>query len=131
MAVSSNSARHSFKDLVDIVERLRMPNGCPWDREQTHKSIRNGFIEEVYEAADAIDNNDNENLCEELGDVLLQVVFHSQIAREENSFTVDDVIDGICNKLIYRHPHVFGDTVAETSQEVLENWDKLKKVEKN
>lgn len=120
----------NFEDFVEIIRRLRAPGGCPWDREQTHKSIRNDFLEEAYEAADAIDNSDNEALCEELGDVLLQVVLHSQIAKDENEFDISDVIDTVARKMILRHPHVFGEVIAETSEEVLSNWDKIKMEEK-
>lgn len=122
--------RYSFADLVTIVRTLRAPGGCPWDREQTHESIRNSFIEEAYEAVDAIDHKDMSGLCEELGDVLLQVIFHAQIAEDSGNFDLDMVCDGICKKLIYRHPHVFADVQAETSAEVLDNWDKLKRKEK-
>lgn len=121
---------YGFQDLVEIVALLRSENGCPWDKEQDHKSIRRNFIEETYEAVEAIDNDDIELLREELGDVLLQVVFHAQMERERGSFQIEDVADGICKKLIYRHPHVFKDTKADSSDEVLRNWDALKKVEK-
>ena len=123
--------KYQFDDLREIIKILRQPNGCPWDAEQTHLSIRSDLLEEAYEVADAIDQNDNQALLEELGDLLLQVVFHSQIATEENSFSFDDVVDGICKKLVLRHPHVFGDVVANTSDEVLNNWDKIKRNEKN
>lgn len=123
--------KYSIEDLRDIVRILREPGGCPWDAEQTHKSIRNGLLEEAYEVADAIDNSEMQELCEELGDLLLQVVFCSQISLEEKSFTLDDVADGICKKLILRHPHVFGNVVAETSDKVLENWDAIKRDEKS
>lgn len=122
---------YTFADLISILQTLRAPGGCPWDREQTHQSIRNSFIEEVYEAVDAIDRADMAGLCEELGDVLLQVVFHAQLAQESGAFDMDAVCDGICKKLIYRHPHVFADTTAETSAQVLDNWDKLKRKEKH
>lgn len=122
---------YKFEDLVDIVSILRSENGCDWDKEQTHKSIRQGFIEEVYEAAEAIDTENPELLREELGDVLLQVVFHARISEEDNDFDIDDVCDGICKKLIYRHPHVFGDVKVKNSAEILENWDALKKTEKH
>lgn len=122
---------YSIEDLRDIVRILREPGGCPWDAEQTHKSIRNGLLEEAYEVCDAIDNSSNVDLCEELGDLLLQVVFCSQISTEDNTFTLDDVADGICKKLILRHPHVFGNVVAETSDKVLENWDAIKRDEKS
>lgn len=122
---------YNFGDLVKIMELLRSDGGCPWDREQTHSSIRNNFIEEVYEAIDGIDNSDDEILKEELGDVLLQVVFHARIAEEENSFDINGVADGICKKLILRHPHIFSDVEASTSAEVLKNWDEIKKIEKH
>ena len=122
--------RYGFEDLVEIMAILRSPEGCPWDREQTHKSIRNNFLEEVYEAVDAIDHKDTANLREELGDVMMQVVFHAQIAREEGLFGLEDVLDEVCQKLIRRHPHIFGTVSANTSQEVLKNWDAIKRQEK-
>ncbi len=121
---------YDFADLVTIMRLLRMPEGCPWDREQTHKSIRNNFIEETYEAIEAIDNEDFVLMREELGDVLMQVVFHSVIAEEEGKFRMDDVTHDVCAKLIHRHPHVFRDVVANTGDEVLKNWDKIKSEEK-
>ncbi len=126
-----SKTRYDFYDLCDVMEILRAPGGCPWDREQTHESIRQNFIDETYEAVEGIDLCDKELLCEELGDVMMQVVFHAQIDKEENGFNIDDVTDGVVKKLIYRHPHVFADTVADTSEEVLVNWDKLKAVEKH
>ena len=111
--------RYGFEDLVEIMAILRSPEGCPWDREQTHESIRNNFLEEVYEAVDAIDHKDTANLREELGDVMMQVVFHAQIAREEGLFGLEDVLDEVCQKLIRRHPHLFGTVSANTSQKVL------------
>lgn len=126
----SNQKPYDIKDLLEIVRVLRGPGGCPWDREQTHASIRNAILEEAYEAADAIDRNDPVDLCEELGDVLLQVVFHCQMSREQDGFDFDRVADGICRKLIYRHPHVFGDVQVSGSEQVLTNWDALKKAEK-
>ena len=122
---------YDFYDLCTVMEILRAPGGCPWDREQTHESIRQNFIDETYEAVEGIDNNDKELLCEELGDVMMQVVFHAQIDKEEGGFDIDDVTDGVVKKLIYRHPHVFADTVADTSDEVLVNWEKLKAKEKH
>lgn len=122
---------YKFEDLVEIVKVLRSENGCDWDKEQTHKSIRNDFIEEVYEAVEAIDTENKELLLEELGDVLLQVVFHSRISEEEKDFDIDDVADGICKKLINRHPHVFGDVKVKNSEEVLRNWSEIKKLEKH
>ncbi len=119
-------SNYNFYDLVKIMSLLRSPEGCPWDREQTHKSIRRDFLEECYEAIEAIDTDDRDLLLEELGDVLLQVVFHAEIEAEKNSFTADDVCDGICKKLIIRHPHVFCDVTAEDSETVLKNWDAIK-----
>lgn len=119
-------SEYNFNDLIEIVKILRSPNGCPWDREQTHKSIRCDFIEETYEAIEAIDTEDTELLKEELGDVLLQVAMHAEMESEINSFTIDDVCDGICKKLIIRHPHVFGDVNADTTDQVLKNWDAIK-----
>ena len=122
--------RYTFDDLKEIMALLRSENGCPWDQEQDHHSVRNNFLEEVYEVLDAIDRDSSVDLCEELGDTLLQVVFHSQMSAEAGEFTIDDVCDGICKKLIHRHPHVFGDTVAKDADEVLNNWDAIKKEEK-
>ena len=122
---------YDINDLIDIVEILRSPDGCPWDREQDHKSIRRDFLEETYEVIEAINKDDRDGLLEELGDVLLQVVFHTQIEREKGSFELSDVADGICKKMIERHPHVFGDVNAETSEQVLENWDVIKKQTKS
>src|SRR5574344_1353979 len=116
----------NLERLIDILNTLRSENGCAWDREQTHSSLKKNMIEEAYEAVDAIDDNDMIHLKEELGDVLLQVVLHSQIAKEENSFTIEDVAKGIADKLVYRHPHVFGDVKVENTQEILDNWEKLK-----
>ena len=121
---------YRMEDLLEIMRILRSEGGCPWDMEQTHESIRNNFIEETYEVAEAIDLENAEMLREELGDVLLQIVFHTQMETERNSFTFDDVCDGICKKLILRHPHIFGDVIAKTSDEVLQNWDEIKKKEK-
>jgi tetrapyrrole methylase family protein/MazG family protein len=120
----------SIERLLDVVKMLRAPDGCPWDREQTIESLRGNLIEETYEVVDAMDSGDRAALCEELGDLLLQVVFQSQIADEEGSFTFDDVSKGIADKLVRRHPHVFGDVQADTSDEVLRNWEKIKKTEK-
>ena len=117
---------YSINDLLDIVRLLRGEGGCPWDREQTHKSIKSDFIEETCEAIEAIDLEDADLLREELGDVLLQVVFHCRIEEETGSFTFDDVCDEICKKLIIRHPHVFGDVTANTTDQVLKNWDAIK-----
>lgn len=117
---------YNVYDLFDIVRKLRAPDGCPWDKVQTHESIRKDFIEEVYEAVEAIDEKDTEHLREELGDVLLQVVFHCVLEYEKNSFTLDDVADDVCQKMILRHPHVFGNVTADTPEEVLKNWDEIK-----
>ena len=127
--VSKNS--YGIKDLEDIVRLLRAPGGCPWDREQTHASIRRNFLEEAYEAVEAIDEEDPDHLKEELGDVLLQVFLHACMEEEAGRFNLDDVADGICKKLIYRHPHVFGDTAVSGTDEVLSNWEALKRVEKH
>lgn len=121
---------YTMDDLLRIMEILRSPEGCPWDREQTHKSIRNNFLEEAYEAVEAIDTDDSRLLCEELGDVLLQVVFHSQLKKEQDVFSFSEVVDGICKKLILRHPHVFGNVDVQNSAEVLSNWEAIKKGEK-
>ncbi len=123
--------QYTFSDLCHILEVLRGENGCPWDKVQTHESLREAMLEEAYEAVDAIDRKDHANLCEELGDVLLQVVFHANLAAEEGIFTMDDVLRGICEKMIYRHPHIFADAKADTPEEVLENWEALKKKEKH
>jgi tetrapyrrole methylase family protein / MazG family protein len=121
---------YTMDDLLRIMEILRSPQGCPWDREQTHKTIRNNFLEEAYEAVEAIDTSDSQLLCEELGDVLLQVVFHSQLEKEQGVFSFSDVVDGVSKKLILRHPHVFGDVAVQNSEEVLTNWEAIKKEEK-
>lgn len=117
---------YSISDLIDIVRLLRSEGGCPWDREQTHESIRSDFIEETCEVIEAIDLKDTELLKEELGDVLLQVVFHTRIEEENGSFDFDEVCDGICKKLIVRHPHVFGEVKADNTEQVLKNWDAIK-----
>ena len=119
-------SKYDFNDLVEIVKILRAPGGCPWDMAQTHKTIRSNFIEETYEVIEAIDNDDKDLLKEELGDVLLQVALHSEMERESGSFDMNDVCDGICKKLIIRHPHVFGDKSAGNEQEALQNWDAVK-----
>ena len=120
----------NLEKLVDIIAVLRSENGSPWDREQTHKSLRPNMLEEAYEAVDAIDDGDISNLREELGDVLLQVVLHSQIAKDNNEFDIEDVASELSKKLIHRHPHVFGTERVKTSEDVVTNWDKLKKEEK-
>jgi len=118
--------RYDINDLLKIMELLRSPEGCPWDREQDHHSIRANLIEETYEVLDAIDRNDTANLREELGDLLLQIVFHSRMEEEAGSFSFGDVCDEVCQKLVIRHPHVFGDVTAETTDQVLTNWDAIK-----
>ncbi len=115
-----------FEDLVAVQARLRAPGGCPWDREQTHVTLRTYLIEEAYEVLDAIEKGTPHDLAEELGDLLLQVLFHADLAREAGSFDVSDVITGIHDKMIRRHPHVFGNVKAETASEVLKNWAQLK-----
>ena len=121
---------YTFEDLVTVVELLRSEGGCPWDMEQTHKSIRNDFIEETYEVIEAIDTEDPVLLREELGDVLLQVVFHARIEQEKDVFGMEEVSNDICAKLIHRHPHVFGTVEVENSAEVLKNWEAIKGEEK-
>lgn len=119
--------KYDFNDLVDIVRILREPGGCPWDMEQTHKSIRENFLEETYEVIEAIDTDNKELMQEELGDVLLQVILHSDMARTDGWFNINDVADGICQKLIIRHPHVFGDVSVSSTDDVLKNWDNIKR----
>ena len=122
---------YDFNDLLRIMEILRAPDGCMWDREQDHQSIRRNFIEETYEVCEAIDEEDTEHLKEELGDVLLQVVFHTQMEKEKGVFDIGDVADGICKKLIFRHPHIFGSVEVSSSEEILRNWDELERKEKH
>lgn len=129
--ILKQKSSYTFDDLVEIMRILRGDDGCPWDKEQTHKSIRNSFIEETYEFIEGVDNDDYTLMCEELGDCMLQIVFHAQMANENSKFNINDVIDGICKKMILRHPHIFADTVVNSSSQVLENWDEIKKVEKN
>ena len=121
---------YTVDDLVTVVEVLRSPEGCPWDREQDHKSIRKDLIEETYEVIEAIDTENPVLLREELGDLLLQVAFHTRIETEQGRFDMNDVANDICVKLIHRHPHVFGDVEADTSEKVLSNWEKIKSEEK-
>mgnify|MGYP000168664548 FL=1 len=121
---------YGVEDLLHIMELLRAPEGCPWDQEQTHQSIRRNMLEEAYEAVEAIDEEDPEHLKEELGDVLLQVVFHACMAAEEGLFTFDDVVDGVAKKMVFRHPHVFGTVRAEDSVQALDTWDAQKREEK-
>lgn len=119
-----------FYDLLEIMKALRGDHGCPWDREQTHESLKKYLIEESYEVIEAIENKNDDMIIEELGDILLQVVFHAEIGNEEGFFNINDVIQSICNKMIERHPHVFGEVDVKNSNEVLNNWDKIKKKEK-
>lgn len=123
----------NFDELISVMARLRAPGGCPWDREQTYASLAQYLLEECYETFDAIQEadqtGDTKNLTEELGDVLLQVVFHSTIAAERGDFTIDEVVQGVTEKLILRHPHVFGEKELETAQDVLNNWDELKRAQ--
>ena len=126
-----SKTKYNFDDLCLIMEILRGEGGCPWDAEQTHESIRKNFIEETYEVIEAIDNKDSQLLREELGDVLLQVVFHTQMEKEEGNFDIDDVANDVCVKLVHRHPHIFGNVIASTADEVLSNWEAIKNVEKS
>lgn len=128
MAISFEpKARYGMDDLLHIVTLLRQPDGCPWDREQTHTSIRNNFLEEVYEAVEAIDNADSENLKEELGDVLLQVAMHAEMEKEEQRFDFSDVVHDIAYKLVERHPHVFGAVQANNEEQALDSWEAVKR----
>ena len=128
--VFEQKACYDFSDLLAVIARLRAPDGCPWDREQTHESLRTCLIEECYEALEAIDAQDEFALADELGDVLLQVVMHAAIAGEHGQFDALDVADGICRKMIRRHPHIFGDAVAKDSAQVMQNWEAIKRQEK-
>jgi len=121
---------HTFADLVAIMVRLRAPGGCPWDREQSFESLRAFVIEEAYEVVEAIDTGDRRELAEELGDLLLQVVFLAELGREEGAFSIDDVTEAICTKLIRRHPHVFGDEEVADTEELLRNWERIKQEER-
>src|SRR5437763_2245249 len=125
-----NTTGEKFERAVGIMARLRAPGGCPWDREQTFDSIKAYTLEEAYEVLEAIDNRDWDELPGELGDLLLQVLFYSQMAHEDSRFSIDDVLDRLSNKLVHRHPHVFGDVTAETSADVLRNWETIKAEEK-
>ncbi|MCZ6636323.1 MAG: nucleoside triphosphate pyrophosphohydrolase [bacterium] len=120
----------NFERLVELMSRLRAPDGCPWDQKQTHQTLSPYLIEEAYEVLEAIDRGEDDAFCEELGDLLLQVVFHAQIAREENRFSVDDVAKAIADKLVRRHPHVFGTVQVENADEVVQNWEAIKAKEK-
>lgn len=131
MGRQSESAGELFERLVRLVAKLRSPNGCPWDKAQTHESIKRCVIEEAYEVLQAIEDGDMAKLSEELGDLLLQVVFHAQMANEVGHFSIRDVLEKICNKLVSRHPHVFGDAVAETPEQVLAQWQAIKHKERS
>ena len=128
--METNQEQNRFDRLIEIMRRLRAPGGCPWDAEQSHDSLKRYLLEEAYEVIEAIDAQDPSHLKEELGDLLLQPVFHAAIAQEKGEFTMDDVLDAINEKLIRRHPHVFGDEVIETSAAQVQNWEKIKKEEK-
>lgn len=121
---------YTFDDLIGIIAELRSDHGCPWDKEQTFESLKKCLADEAQEVFEAVDNKDMENLCEELGDVLLQVVLYSQIAKEAGAFTIDDVIDGISEKMVRRHPHVFGDIEVNSPEEALALWKEIKLQEK-
>lgn len=123
-------SRYDWVDFLRVMALLRAPGGCPWDAQQTHDSIRRNFLEETYEVLDALDHDDASAMCEELGDVLMQVAFHAQIETERGRFTMEDVVNGVTQKLVYRHPHVFGTAKADTGEEVLVNWEALKRKEK-
>ncbi|MBR1485803.1 MAG: MazG family protein, partial [Synergistaceae bacterium] len=125
-----NSTTHYFDEITDIIARLRAPDGCPWDRKQTLETIRTPITEEAYELADAITKGNIEDIKEEAGDLLLQVVFVAQLAKENGDFEMKDVVRAICDKLIRRHPHVFGNLEAKDSDEVLKNWEKIKTQER-
>ncbi|HJM83373.1 MAG TPA: nucleoside triphosphate pyrophosphohydrolase [Nitrospinota bacterium] len=120
----------SFDRLVSIMGMLRGKEGCPWDRVQTHKTLKPYLIEEVYEVLETIDSNNSQEMCNELGDLMLQIVFHAQLATEKNKFNIDEVCERVCEKLIHRHPHVFANTRADTPEKVLANWEKVKRLEK-
>ena len=125
-----NRKLDAFSTLIDIIARLRAPDGCPWDKEQTHLSLRPNLLEECYEALEAIDEGDDQKLSEELGDILMQIALHSQIGQERGKFTIQDVLRSINTKLIRRHPHVFGSTKVSSSQDVIRNWEAIKQEEK-
>ncbi len=128
--MSTNAQQSPFDALTGVISHLRSPEGCPWDRDQTHQSIKNYLLEECYEALEALDEGEPGKLRDELGDLLLQVMLHSQIAAEADEFTIDDVVTGLTDKLVRRHPHVFGDDDASTAREVESNWEANKKRER-
>lgn len=121
---------YTFQELTDIIEKLRSQEGCPWDREQTYESLKKCLADETQEVFDAVDNHDMDNLCEELGDVLMLIMLNCQIAREQGAFSIDDVIDGVCRKMIRRHPHVFGDVKVNSMEEIRDLWNAIKAQEK-
>ncbi len=122
--------KYTYEDFLEIIAKLRAPGGCPWDQKQTHESLKECLLEESNEVLAAIDSRDDENLCEELGDVLLQVVMHAQIAAEEGRFTMEDVVQGVSEKMVRRHPHVFGDIKVNSVEEGLDLWNAIKAQEK-
>lgn len=122
--------KYTFDDLLNIVEKLRGEGGCPWDREQTHESIKHNIIEEGYELVEALEKGETDKMADESGDLLLQVVFHAQIGKENGEYDITDVISAICRKMIHRHPHVFGEVSVKNSDEVLENWSRIKREER-
>jgi len=119
-----------FDALVEIIARLRAPDGCPWDKEQTHATLRGNLLSECYEVLEALDEGDADKLCDELGDLLLQITLHAQIARDSGEFGIDDVIKGIATKIVRRHPHIFGSTKVKDAEEVMHNWEELKREER-
>ena len=121
---------YDLRDFIALIDYLRSPKGCPWDREQTHESIRRNVLEEAYEVCEAIDEGSPEHLCEELGDLLMQVIFHASMAKDEGAFDMDAIADMACKKLVHRHPHVFGEVAADTPEKVLENWDAIKRADR-
>ncbi len=124
------SRKYTFDEFVEVIARLRAPDGCPWDREQTHESIRKSMIEEAYELVEAIDSKKPEKIADESGDVLLQVVLHAQIAKDNGEYDIDDVTDAVCRKMIHRHPHVFGEVDVKNSDDVIKNWDAIKRADR-
>ena len=120
-----SNINHNFSELVELISTLRSEDGCPWDRKQTHESLKRNLIEECYEVLESIENKDTQGIIEELGDVLLQIMFHAQIISEKEDFSITDVIDGLMDKMIRRHPHVFGDASADSAEQVEQNWEAL------
>lgn len=128
--MKDQNEKYTFEEFVEIIKILRSPQGCPWDREQTHESIRNSAIEEAYELVEAIDGGKPEKIADESGDVLLQVVLHAQIGKDNGEYDINDVTDAVSRKMIHRHPHVFGDISVNNSDEVLNNWDAIKRADR-